>query len=759
MSKSLFLVLFLSVSLIVNAQKVGLVFSGGGSSGIAHVGVLKALEENNIPIDYIAGTSMGGLVAGFYAAGYSPKEIEEIFLSDKFKNWANGQLDDKYIYYLRQKKEDPSLFTFKLNLDTIIEISLPTNLVSPSAINYALMQYLAPASAKAKNNFDSLFIPYRCIASDIISKKPVILKKGPLPTAIRATMAYPFYLSPVTYENQLLFDGGLYNNFPSNVMYNEFDPDFIIGSNVSSNFLPPNEDDIISQIKAIISNDTEYIIPCEQSVLIEPNAEDFSTFNFDNNKELIRIGYEATLKKIEYIKNNVSRRNDSTYISEKRKNYKEKLPELIFENIHVQGLKASQNTYIKNSIRLKKDTLSAEDLKSEYIKVSSDDKIKSLYPEAIFNNESNKFSLLLKAKKERNFIVSFGGVFSSRPINTGYLGLQYNVLRKKAYSFLASTYFGKLHNSVSIGFRIDFPKPLPFYWVTTFNNDRWDYFRSNSTFFEDTRPSFLRSSDLYAKTEIGIPVAYKGKLVIGATAGELDNEYYQTRQFISTDTTDKTSFRNAIGFLKYERNSLNRKQYATAGSFFTVGAKYIKGKEKTIPGSTSIIKDIAQEYHEWFLLKATFDKYFIRKGKVRFGIFGEGVYSNQSFFENYTASILTANAFAPVSESRTLFQERLRAHNYAAGGIKNIIMFNQNFHLRLEGYIFQPYQRIFQNEFNKAAYGLEWASREYIAASSLVYHTPIGPIAINVNYYDRQEDHWSFLVHFGYLIFPKKSLH
>ena len=77
----------------------------------------------------------------------------------------------------------------------------------------------------------------------------------------------------------------------------------------------------------------------------------------------------------------------------------------------------------------------------------------------------------------------------------------------------------------------------------------------------------------------------------------------------------------------------------------------------------------------------------------------------------------------------------------------------------MEGYIFQPYQRIFQNEFNKAAYGLEWASREYIAASSLVYHTPIGPIAINVNYYDRQEDHWSFLVHFGYLIFPKKSLH
>ncbi|MDT8411575.1 MAG: patatin-like phospholipase family protein [Vicingaceae bacterium] len=759
MSKSLCLVLLLSITLVVNAQRVGLVFSGGGSSGIAHIGVLKALEENNIPIDFIAGTSMGGLVAGFYAAGYSPKEIEEIFLSDKFKNWANGQLDNKYVYYLRQKKEDPSLFTFKLNLDTIIEVSLPTNLVSPSAINYALMQYLAPASAKSKNNFDSLFIPFRCIASDIISKKPVVLKKGALPTAIRATMAYPFYLSPVTYEKQLLFDGGLYNNFPSNVMYNEFDPDFIIGSNVSSNFLPPNEDDIISQIKAIISNDTEYIIPCEESVLIEPDAADYSTFNFDNNEELIKIGYEATLKKIEYIKDKVSRRIDTTFIAEKRKNYIESLPKLIFDNVEVQGLKTFQNTYIKNSIRLKKDTLNAEDLKSEYIKVSSDDKIKSLYPEAIFNNETNKFNLLLNAKKEKNLFVSFGGVFSSRPINTGYLGLQYNVLRKKAYSFIANTYFGKLHNSVSVGFRIDFPKPLPFYWVTTFNNDRWDYFKSNSTFFEDTRPSFLRSSDLYAKTELGIPVAYKGKLVIGATTGELDNEYYQTRQFLSTDTTDETIFRNNVGFIKYQRNSLDKKQYATSGSFFTIGAKYIKGKEKTTPGSTSIIKDIAKENHEWFIIKATYDKYFLRKGIFRFGIFGEGVYSNQSFFENYTASILTATAFSPLSESRTLFQERLRTHSYAAGGIKNIITFTNNFHFRLEGYVFQPYQRIFQNELNKASYGLKWATREYIAAASLVYHTPIGPIAVNVNYYDRQEDHWSFLVHFGYLIFPKKSLH
>ena len=220
-------------------QKVGLVFSGGGASGVSHIGVLKALEEHEIPIDYISGTSMGALVGGLYSAGYSPSEIEALFVSPQFKEWAEGILDEKYVYYLREKDDNPSLFRLKIDLDTLLETTLPTNLISPVAVDYGLMEYLAPSSAAAGNNFDELFIPFRCVASDIISKKAVVLKDGNLATAVRASMSYPFYLSPVTYQDKLLFDGGLYNNFPSDVMYEDFFPDYIIGSNVSSNFAPP----------------------------------------------------------------------------------------------------------------------------------------------------------------------------------------------------------------------------------------------------------------------------------------------------------------------------------------------------------------------------------------------------------------------------------------------------------------------------------------------------------------------------------------
>jgi NTE family protein len=701
---------------------------------------------------------MGALIGGLYAAGYSPLEIEEIFLSENFKDWAEGNLDKKYIYYLREKDENPSLITFKVDLDTLLETSLPTNLISPIAIDYGLMRYFAPSTAAANSNFDSLFIPYRCVASDIISKKTYVFKTGKLATAIRASMAYPFYLTPVSYDDKLLFDGGLYNNFPSDVMYNDFLPDFIIGSNVSSNFEIPDEDNLVSQVKAIIADNTKYSIPCNNAIIIEPEASEFSLFDFSKNEELIKIGYDATIKKMESLKNKMHRKVDVYELIERRKKFREGLPKLIFEDVEVEGMTDAQNMYVRKSLRFKGDTIGADNLKPEYIKVSSDDKIKKIYPQAEFNKETNRFILKLNAKKEKDLFVSFGGVFSSRPINEAYIGLQYNLLGKIAVSILANTYFGKLHNSVSAGFRLDFPFKIPFYWKTTYTVDGWDYFKSSSTLFEDTKSSFLVINDQYFRSELAFPIAYKGKVIIDGTAGEMINKYYQTKQFISTDTTDKTKFRNYSLGLHFEKNSLDMKQYATSGSFLSVGGRYIKGGEQTIPGSTSIIKDEFDTILDWVRFKVTYDKYLSLTKDVKFGIFLEGVYSNQPFFNNYTATVLSAPSFEPVSESITLFQENFRAHNYFAFGIKNIYHLFNHAQFRLEGYLFQPHQQILQNTQKKPYYGRVWNESQFIFGSSLVYTTPLGPIAFNLNYYEKFENHWSFMFHFGYIIFNKKSL-
>lgn len=700
---------------------------------------------------------MGALVGALYASGYSPEQIESFFLSDEFQQWTTGNIDDNYSFYLRKKDDDASMLTLKLSTDTLWEFNLPTNLISSSTINYGLLSFFESSSTYSNGNFDNLFVPFRCVASDIISKQEVVFSDGKLSTAVRASMAYPFYLKPVTLNNMLLFDGGLYNNFPSNVMESDFNPDFIIGSNVSFNFEKPNEDNIVSQIKTIVTNDTKYVIPDGKGVMIEPDVADNATFNFNNNEKLIQIGYETTLKKIQEIQSKLKYSRTKQELEEKRKIYKEKLPPLLVNKVIVEGLNSNQNQYLQKSIRLKENTTSLQSLKPEYVKLLSDDKIKAINPSLNYNDTSGLYSLKLNTKKEKDLFISVGGIISSRPISEGFVGLKYNLLDKVALTLLGNTYFGRFHNSFQIGYRLDIPYTVPFYWKTTFNMGSWDYYKSNNVFFEDKKPSYLVNNDLFIKSEIGLPIFYKGKLVFESSIGDFTNEYYQTKDFLSTDTTDQTHFRNIIGGVRYERNSLNRKQYATKGSFFLLNYKYVKGKEETIFGSTSSNKETINNNLEWGQVKLTYEQYFNENHDFRFGIFGEGVYSNQPFFSNYTASLLAAPDFQPFTENKTVFNENLRSHSYVSFGLKNIYSFMNNFQVRLEGYAFQPYQNILaQNQ--EAYYSQKWVNLQYMASTSLVYQTPVGPIAFNVNYYDRATDNWSFLFHFGYVIFNKKSL-
>ncbi|HAI76182.1 MAG TPA: patatin, partial [Microscillaceae bacterium] len=132
----------------VLGQKVALVLSGGGAKGAAHLGVIKALEENNIPIDYIIGTSMGGVVGGFYAAGYSVEEMEELIKSEDVLNWVTGVQDEKYRYFLYRREENASMLSLKLSLDSLLKASIKSTLVNDNGLNFALASYLGQASAR-----------------------------------------------------------------------------------------------------------------------------------------------------------------------------------------------------------------------------------------------------------------------------------------------------------------------------------------------------------------------------------------------------------------------------------------------------------------------------------------------------------------------------------------------------------------------------------------------------------------------------------
>lgn len=199
--------LFLAAIQIVSAQKVGLVLSGGGAKGAAHIGVIKALEENNIPIDYITGTSIGAIIGSLYAMGYSPEEMLELMLSKEFSYWQTGTVEEQYTYYFKEPYPTPEFAHFSIDMSDSLQIKasfLPQSLINPIQMNQAFMALFSQATAKAGWNFDNLFVPFRCVASDIYTKKPIIFKNGDLGDAVRASMTFPFFL-PAHMERQYSF--------------------------------------------------------------------------------------------------------------------------------------------------------------------------------------------------------------------------------------------------------------------------------------------------------------------------------------------------------------------------------------------------------------------------------------------------------------------------------------------------------------------------------------------------------------------------
>ena len=739
---------------VLKAQKVGLVLSGGGAAGLCHIGILKALEENNIPIDYIAGTSSGALVGSLYAAGLSPEQIEAIATSEKFQLMAKGGIEDEHIYFFKKPKEDASWLSLKISNNFNLSSTLPTNLIRPQLMDFELMSLLTPVSALAKYDFDSLFVPFRCVASDVENKKVIVFKNGHLNQAVRASISFPFYLKPIKVDNQLLFDGGLYNNFPTDVMYNDFFPDIIIGCNLSDTLAPPDENNIISQLTSMIVSRDDYSIICENGILIDPNTK-VRTFGFDFAEEAIADGYSATITKMDVIKSRIHRRTQKSELDSLRLIYKKKQSVLIFDSIHITGLNSKQKSYVSKNIFRNKNELNIVQLKKRYFNVLSDDKISFIYPLGEVQN-TGKYTLKLNVKKEQEIIAKFGGNFSSKSINIGHLGLEYKHLGKKSVTLGANSYFGKFYGSLNTKIRMDFPLGYPFYLEVEGMINRWDYFRNFATFFELVRPSYIVQNERFVGLNVAAPISNPGKLILNYRYGVINNQYHQSIDFAPSDTADLTKFEFHTVGIKYEINNLNRKFWANEGTMLSLSGRYIDGWEELLPGNLNISAISLEKDHFWFQFGLAAQRYFKINKHLRLGIDLRIRYSTQDFFSNYTSTKLMAPIYEPIPETKSIYLAKYRNFKYGSIGGKAIFTFNKNFDLRLENYYYQPYQAIIQENNVPENYDI-WKGNEWILSSSIIYHSPIAPISFTVNYYSGELEPWSFVFNLGYLIFNDRA--
>lgn len=748
-------------------QKVAVVLSGGGSKGVCHIGVLKALEEACIPIDYIAGTSMGAIVGGLYAAGYSPDQMEKIVTSDEFNEWLSGKIDPKYIYYFRQPYPDASWITFKFRYDSVLQTQFPTNIVSPVRMDFAFMELFADASAAANYNFDSLMVPFRCVAADVDENRPYVMRSGDLGSSIRASMTFPFYFKPIRIDGKLLFDGGMYNNFPSDVAYNDFFPDIIIGSKAANNARPPSDDNVVSQLQNMLMEKSNYNVICESGVMIEPQLKIVNVIDFSHTREFIDSGYAAAWRMVPEIRKFVVDSVNSATRQEKRESFNLRKPPYEVKNYTISGLSDGQYTYIRKLLRneqprgrnkVHQGSL-LDDVKNDYFRLLAEDRVTHTYPKLIYYPSLGGYELHIQAKGENNFHAEFGGNISSKANNEVFMQVQYTYWSKIAASLLVNAYVGRFYNSFKLGGRIELPSRLPFFLEAYLIGNQLNYTNTSNTYFFDYQtPVYLMHRENFSEIRSGFPLKNHSKLELGMDVGRNRDSYYQHNTPTSKDTLDKTYNEFLSPFISLEKNTLNRKQYANSGERFHFQVRFISSMEEHIPGSTSLEKNTFEQKHNYLQVNLTYQNYFKPKKFYTSGIYAELMLSFQHTYRNYTSTLMASPAFAPLPEMTTLFQTAFRNPVYFAFGQQNIVTLMKNLDLRLEGYAMVPYRILLQDYNKKAIFDNEFSKVNFVGSAALVYQSPIGPLSASYSYYSGEDKPFSFFMNIGYILFNRESL-
>ncbi|WP_245794701.1 patatin-like phospholipase family protein [Flaviramulus basaltis] len=421
--KTIILTLCLVVSLSAKAQnetqekhtpKVGLVLSGGGAKGLAHIGVLKVIDSLGVKVDYVAGTSMGAIIGALYASGYSGNQLDSIFQGVDFDNIINDELPRTSTAF--DQRDNMEKYAVKLPFDNY-KVKLPSAL-SRGNNTYSLFLKLTLHVNQVKD-FSELPIPFFCIATNIETGKQVVLDKGNLTQSMMASGALPSLFQPVVINGDILIDGGVVNNYPIDELRAK-GVDIIIGVDVQDGLSNREEltsaTDVLFQINNFRTINDMKIKVEKTDVYIKPNIKPYSVVSFNEGTKIIEAGKIAALSKL-----NIFRKLASyDEYDVKPKIRPQPIDSLVINEISVEGNEKYTRAYILGKLKLKNDE-----------KISYDDFNKGIN-NLVATNNFKSFEYQLKNTKDKEGYDLIANLKESQ-INTFLkLGVHYDDLYKSA---------------------------------------------------------------------------------------------------------------------------------------------------------------------------------------------------------------------------------------------------------------------------------------------------------------------------------------
>ncbi len=383
----------------ITHQKIGLVLSGGGAKGLAHIGVLKELEKRHIYPDFIAGTSMGAIVGSLYASGYSAQQIDSIFKTLNFDEIMFDKQDRKYKTYFRKKSGVKFILKLPFSLKEM-SVQIPKGLAdSQSLFNTMAINLLHVHNI---DDFNKLRIPFLCIATDISSGEQVLFNKGYLPEAVTSSALLPTVYKPLELNNKLLLDGGIVNNYPIKEL-RDMGADIIIGSDVQGKILNKEQiKDLPAIMDQIISFQMYKEMPLKKiktDVYIHPNITGIGLTDFDKADTIVNRGIVAAKKVLDNYKEIKNLKSDKKYYKISPK----KPDSVTFQQVIINGSKRYKRGYILSKLSMHTgEKVSFDDLLEGINNLIGTNNYDYVHYRIINNNKT--LILNLKEKNEKAFL-------------------------------------------------------------------------------------------------------------------------------------------------------------------------------------------------------------------------------------------------------------------------------------------------------------------------------------------------------------------
>ncbi|AXT57081.1 patatin [Aquimarina sp. AD1] len=555
--------------------KVGLVLSGGGAKGLAHIGALKIIEEAGIRIDYIGGTSMGAIVGSLYASGYNAKELDSIFRAVDFNVLIQDDLPRKAKTFY--EREDSEKYALTLPFDNF-KVGLPQGLSKGQ--NFFNEFARLTSHVHEIDDFSKLPIPFFCMSTDIATGKQVLLDKGYLPEAVSASGALPSIFSPIELNGVLMTDGGVANNYPIKEI-REKGAEIVIGIDVQDSLIPRDQLNSATNIMLQISNfrtinDMKSKMP-ETDIYIKPSISEFSLISFDQADKIIANGEKAAFASYEKLRE--IKRLQKT--SSPRIKIPKNSDTLLINSLVISGNKRYTRSYIKGKLKLKLNNPKTTTYKKLY------EGINNLSATGNFDRVSHRLidkkdgkELVLNVKESENtmllrFALHYDDLYQTAALVN---------FTKKSLLFNNDVLSFDVALGDNIRYNFDYYIDKGFYWsiglknsLNRFNrNVEYELVREDFSLpdievnkinldYLDFKTQFYLETLLNQTFSLGLGAEYRRFRLISETIGEDEDQLPRV-------VFDNSNYWSALSYLKFD--SYNNKYFPSSGFFFDGQVNY-----------------------------------------------------------------------------------------------------------------------------------------------------------------------------------------